>query len=167
MFILIITVSCNQNKQVWTATYEQDLRKTIDDSIKPRITEAKKRSVFVEFVIKRLKSELPNGIESVPTETFNKVCVKIGKEYADLFVDPFNTGITPANLKWTTEVEQIIREGFLKGWGGKDLKKGNLLCDCAIAKLKIMDQDSVLMPVEKGVAFKIAKECNGSNGLKK
>lgn len=159
----IIILSCNPNAQVkknsnvWTKDYELKEYKQVDDEIRPELPDEQKRQQLVSYVIKRLKAELPNGVESVSADSLYKLCITIGKDYA--FSHTENTGLIPRLTPWTPELEQIFREGFLKGLNKKYPKSSNELCNCVIVKLKKLYPDSVLMPLPHDITVKIAQEC--------
>jgi hypothetical protein len=157
-------ISCKQKHgdQIWTKQYEQDLYKSWDEGMKQRLPSKAKRDSFVSYSIKRLKLELPDGIESVSNDSFRVVCAKIGKEYAKKYIDPFNSGFTQSKIKWSPELEGVLREGFFEGWdkeGKKDKSLGNKFCDCFLVKLHNIYPDSVLFPIQTNIAIDISKKC--------
>lgn len=141
----------------------------MDEAISPRLPDEGKRRELVSYIIKRLKAELPNGLESVSADSLHKLSVKIGKEYAYAHADGFGGGMVPKPTAWTPELEKLFREAILNGVGKDDLDRGKKICDCVVTKIKKIYPDSVMLPFPHEVILKVASECkteilgNGKN----
>jgi hypothetical protein len=151
--------SQNHADSVWTDAYQQKIYQQLDDAIKSRLQDQQKRKQLVSYIVTRLKAELPDGLNSVSADSLHRLSVKIGKEYGYAHADGNGDGLTPTARPWTAELEQTLRETFLRGMKKEDLEMGNKLCDCLINKLKKLYPDSVMMPFPHDVALKVASEC--------
>jgi hypothetical protein len=165
IFIIITLFSISscklgdKNDSVWTKEYELKLTREIDSETRERLPDDTKRQKFVAFVIKRLKEELPKGVESVPKDSIYKLSIKIGKEYGYNNINEVNTGLKPKLTPWTPLIEQTMREAFLKFATKEDKNEAELLCNCVIAKLKKINPDSVWVPLKHDMAQSVAKDC--------
>ena len=167
LFILLASMcvySCksqNNSKLVWTEKYESKIYKQVDDGVRPRLPDESRRRQFVSYIINRLKSELPNGVESIPIDSLSRLSMRIGKEYGLSHATGQNdSGLVPTAVPWSKELEQTCREGFLRGMTPEELKDGNKLCDCVLIKLKKIYPDSVIIPFPKDVILKVANDCH-------
>lgn len=150
--------SCNHDNSVWTKQYERKLSREISAEISERLPDDDKRQKFVAFIVKRLKEELPKGVESVSKDSLQILSSKIGKEYA--YANPGNdTGLTPKLVPWSPAVEQTLKEGFSKDETTENRRENQLLCDCVILKLKKVNPDSVTIPFSHEMVQTVAKEC--------
>ncbi|MEO7211358.1 hypothetical protein [Mucilaginibacter sp.] len=165
--ILISVNSFGQGATVWTNEYEQRWYDQLDKDFRPRLPDSISRKEFLNYTIKRLKKELPQGIESVKLDSVIRLSRKIGKEYAYLHSDKPNIGIIPAPQPWTKDVESLIREAFLKDVKKEELAEYNKLCDCVIEKLKQLNPTTITFPLPKDVVYKIAGECYNEIGRQK
>jgi hypothetical protein len=166
IFLLLLActslLSCKsqvRTDSVWTTAYEQKKYDEINDAIKPRLPNEEKREKFVSYIIMRLKTELPKGLESVSADSLKKLSVKIGEEYGFAHADGHGGGLIPKAIAWTPDLEKTFREAILKGTKTADLDKSNKLCDCFITELKKIYPDSVMMPVPHNIALKIVNQC--------
>jgi hypothetical protein len=155
---------------VWTEAYEQNWRYQFDRDMKARLPDDAKRANLVNFMLIRLKAELPNGIESVPADSLNRLSIKIGAEYGyahEKEAVASATGMVPTLRPWTKEIERGLREAVLSGSKPEELKENTILCDCYITELKKAYTDSVMLPVPHDTIQKVAKICYDKLKLKK
>jgi len=144
---------------VWTRAYEQKWYEQIDSEIKPGLPDNAKREALTLYIIKRLKEELPGGIESVPVDSVNRLSMRIGKEYAYKHSNDFDTGLLPSLRPWTKDLENLLREVLLKDVSKENYKEQENLCNCTLSELKRIYPDSVMIPFPKDIIQKIAKDC--------
>ena len=162
IIILFSISSCkwnDKNDSVWTKDYESKLYREINAEVSERLPDDAKREKFVSFIIKRLKEELPKGMESVSKDSVCKLSMKIGKEYGFANSSDPNSGLKPTLVPWTPEIEKTLREVFLKGATANNKKQYEQLSDCVLAKLKQINPDSVMVPLTHEMAITIGKEC--------
>jgi len=162
IFLNLLFVCCNssENKEsVWTTAYEAKWHRQIDSELKLRLPDDDDREDMLNYIIKRFKTELPNGIESVSADSVNKLSVKIGKDYAYSHVSKKHLDIVPATTAWTKQMEQLLREAFLTDSLGTGNKLSVETCNCIIRKLKKTYPDSVILPFPKDVIDRVAYEC--------
>jgi len=160
IFIFLSVYSCKSQNQssVWTAEYEAKWYRQIDDGVKLRLPDDDKRKDLVSYIVKRLKSELPKGIESIPADSLNRLSSKIGAEYGS--AHPYgNSGLIPHFAKWTPLLEKALRDEFLKDASPKELESEKKACDCIMVELKKIYPDSVLTPIPRDILFKVASKC--------
>ncbi|MES2379086.1 MAG: hypothetical protein V4553_21020 [Bacteroidota bacterium] len=153
-FGCIIACKSPDHKSVWTKEYENKLYKQIDDAAKSRIPDDNKRSELVVYTLKRLKQELPNGLESVPNDSLQKVSANIGAEYG--FTHKYSTIGVKSYIKWTPKVEEAIKGYILKD----KPKDGDKLYGCVITKIKKVYPDSVVIPFQRSLITKFTTECS-------
>ncbi|MES2060757.1 MAG: hypothetical protein V4456_02475 [Bacteroidota bacterium] len=161
IIILFSISSCkwdNKNGSVWTQDYELKLTREINAGIIERLPDDDKRQKLVAFIIKRLKEELPKGVESVSKDSLQILSEKIGKEYGYANAGS-NSGITPKLVPWSPKIEETIHEVFLTGTTADNKKQYEQVCNCVIAKLKKINPDSVMVPLTHEMAITIGKEC--------
>jgi hypothetical protein len=155
--VIISICSCKQ-KSVWTKQYERRQYREIDLGIKPSFPDETKRKELVSFIIKRLKLELPAGVESVPIDSLKRLSSNLAKEYAYTHKESLSVSI-PHRVVWSTELETNIKEAFLKDVSIADREMQTKGCDCIIAKLKTIYPDSAIVPFPKDTLSKVAIEC--------
>jgi hypothetical protein len=153
----IIISSCN-SKSVWTDQYERKQYQQIDLGVKQSLFDNAKRKQLVTYIIKRLKAELPAGIESVSSDSLKRLSVKIGREYAYAHPNQLS-GLTPHRVVWSKELEDDVRAGFLKGVTEADRPMQIKGCDCVIMKLKKIYPNSVIIPFPKDTLVKLSVQC--------
>jgi hypothetical protein len=159
--VVIVFLSCNSvadKKSVWTDAYEAKLYSQIDNELKPRLPDDANRNELVAYIIKGLKVELPNGVESVSNDSLYRLSVKLGKEYAYANANKKDIGMVPIKRPWTITFEKDLRETMLSKRGG-DIQLSESTCDCIIEKLKQIYPDSVVVPFPKQVISEISVEC--------
>jgi hypothetical protein len=144
---------------VWTVDYERGVYKQIDDAVRPGLRDDYVRRHLVSYIIKRLKTELPDGLESVSADSIKALSVKISKEYTNGENIDHDDELTPTAVPWTAETERNLRDVFLKGSKKEDLLTENKLCDCVIIKLKKIYPDSVVVPFPQNIILRVSKEC--------
>jgi hypothetical protein len=155
--VCIIACKSPDHISVWTKEYENKLYKQIDDAAKSRIPDDNKRSELVVYTLKRLKQELPNGLESVPNDSLQKVSANIGAEYG--FTHKYATIGVRSYVKWSPKVEQAIKD-YISSTNPKDKS----LCDCVITKIKKAYPDSLAVPFDRELMVKFMNECRaGTN----
>jgi hypothetical protein len=162
LLILIGFLSCkshNNSKSVWTETYEGKLYKQLDNGFKTRFRDAEKRHKLVSYTVKRLKVDLPNGLESVSIDSLNNLCIKIGTDYGFADNDLNGKDEVPHATAWTPELEKMIRTDLLRLTQMEDMQNTYKFCDCAITKLKKMYPDSIFFPLQKDISFKVGEKC--------
>ncbi|MFA6249393.1 MAG: hypothetical protein WC615_20805 [Mucilaginibacter sp.] len=160
IIIAFISISSCKNDSVWTKSYESKLYREINAEVSERLPDDSKRQKFVTFIIKRLKEELPKGVESVSKDSLQRLSSKIGKEYGFANSSDANSGLKPTLVPWTPEIEKTLREVFLKDATADNKKQYEQLSDCVLAKLKQINPDSVMVPLTREMAQTIAKECS-------
>jgi hypothetical protein len=134
------------------------LTREINDAISERLPDDDKRQKLVAFIIKRLKEELPKGVESVSKDSLQILSEKIGKEYG--YANTNNdSGIVPKLVPWTPAIEETIHEVLLKDVKETDKNESELLFKCVIAKLKKTNPDSVMIPISHETTQSVAKDC--------
>jgi hypothetical protein len=162
VIILLISISSckwnDKNDSIWTKEYELKLYREIDAEVSERLPDDDKRQKLVAFIIKRLKEELPQGVESVSKDSLQILSVKIGKEYGYANAGN-NSGIIPKLVPWSPAIEETIHEVLLKDVKEEDKRESELLFKCVIAHLKKTNPDSVMMPISQEISESVAKDC--------
>ena len=151
----IIITACRQHTNVWTKEYTQKTYDECYEGISTVIKDPAQRKQVTLYMIQRFKAALPYGLESVSADSLRKLSVKIGRDYSLLH----NTSNLQASIKWTTESELSLKEGFARYLKSYDPKSRDRMCDCLVAKLKQIYPDSLTTPVPDSVYVKIVKEC--------
>ncbi len=143
---------------VWTAAYEADVYKTCYDEVKVLISDSVFRRDYITYLIKRYKTELPNGIESIPTDSLTRMGNKFGKEY--IYAHHIKIADVIAQyIPWTTDIEQILRDVILQKGFKTDPVNGNIYCDCYIKKLKAKYPDKIPLPPPNDVIETVDTQC--------
>jgi hypothetical protein len=143
----------------WSKAYEQHLYNGLDSIEKQRIPDDEERHAMISFVIDRYKKELPNGIESVSQDSFKTIATKIGLEYAHKTDTSSASDDKPTTYKWSEEVEQQLREGFMKGYKANGPEDAKQKCACFIARLKQVYPDSIKTPLSDQAMVSVLKPC--------
>ncbi len=160
--ILLMLFTCCTSVEkgnVWTYAYEEKLYKQLDEQAKTVFPVKEKRRALLEYVIKRYKEELPNGMESISSDSLQQLSVKIGAEYSSLKAENEDAGMTTIKRAWTKDLEL----NFKKVMSGK-LVKNNFrfsdeMCNCVIKKLKLTYPDSAIFPFPKDILQKVSVDC--------
>jgi hypothetical protein len=151
------------HKTIWTEAYALKWSNQLDSEIKPRVQDEIKRKAILSYCITRLKEALPNGIESVSTDSVGRLFIKIGKDYALLNYD--HTGIKSVYHRWDKEIETGLRESLMRGISAKNYKKESAACDCFFKELKRTYPDSILLPIPRDIIRATTKKCKEKTGL--
>ncbi|OOQ57004.1 hypothetical protein [Mucilaginibacter pedocola] len=170
VFIITLLSAClfsctspkSKQTTVWTDTYEQKWRYQLDGDMKALLPDDTKRADLIDYMITRLKTELPNGLESIPQDSLTRLARKIGVDYGFAHAKEAiagETGLTPTLRPWTKEMETMFREAILSNNEGGDLAEKNKACDCFITELKKIYPDSVMLPFPAGVLTKVSAVC--------
>jgi len=124
--------------------------------------DASRREQLVAYVVQRLKEELPKGLKSVSDDSVYRLSVKIGAEYgyAHAQSDHNETGIVPSKQPWTPGLVTVLRQTMFRNEKKEDHALNIKLCDCVVAKLKIIYPDSIMLPLPHDVIYKVAGECH-------
>jgi hypothetical protein len=154
----VIVISSCQSKSVWTERYERKQYQVIDLALKQGLPDDVKRKQLVYFIVQRLKSELPAGVESVSLDSLKRLSSNLAIEYAYAHKDQ-PSGLMPHRVVWSVELENNFKEAFLKGVSEEDRPIQTKGCDCMIAKLKQIYPDSAIVPFPKDTLTKVAVEC--------
>ncbi len=157
----LVISSCKgqPNSKIWTEKYEQGLYNYLDSVSKPSMQDEQKRKKYVEFIISRLKQEVPNGLNSVSKDSLHSLNIKIGREYAIQEQGTGNADVKPYYTPWTPLIEKTFRDDYYSLFHDKYPATTTQFCDCMIKKLKIAYPDSLLVPVPKEVNLRITNEC--------
>ncbi|MBC7401180.1 MAG: hypothetical protein H7289_14670 [Mucilaginibacter sp.] len=161
VFLIVCFVICIcscKPKSVWTEQYEHKQYRQIDLSLMQGLPDNTKRKQLVHFLIERLKSELPAGVESISIDSLKRLSSELAKEYAYAHKGEIS-GLVPHRVVWTKELENNIREAFLKDAGKEELPMQTKGCNCMIAKLKTIYPDSATVPFPKDTLAKVAFQC--------
>ncbi|WP_343115088.1 hypothetical protein, partial [Mucilaginibacter sp.] len=160
-FIFLLLSSCKgqSNSKVWTKKYEQGLYNYLDSTSKPSMPIESKRSKYILFIIKRLKQEIPDGLNSVSKDSLHSLNIRIGREYAMLEYGTGNTEIIPSYMPWTPMIEKTFRDDYTALLKNKYPNTINKFCDCMINKFKAIYPDSILIPVPKDINLKVSMDC--------
>jgi|GEM_PF-1708432 len=159
MLVYSSCIPSRSKDKPWSKAYEQHLYNGLDSIEKQRIPDDEERHAMISFVIDRYKKELPNGIESVSQDSFKTIATKIGLEYAHKTDTASASDDKPETYKWSEEVEQQLREGFMKGYKAKGPEDAKQKCDCFIARLKQMYPDSIKTPISDQTMARVIKPC--------
>ena len=161
LILACLVSSCKgqPNSKIWTEKYEQWLYNYLDSVSKPSMQDQQKRKKYVEFIIGRLKQEVPNGLNSVSKDSLHSLNIKIGREYAMQERGTDNADVKPYYTHWTPLIEKTFRDDYYSLFHDKYPATTTQFCDCMIKKLKIAYPDSLLVPVPKEVNLKITNEC--------
>jgi hypothetical protein len=143
----------------WSKAYVQHLYHGMDSIEKQRIPDDKERHKIINFLLSRMKQELPKGIESVSQDSFKTLATKIGIEYANQAEPSSTSDSKPSTVKWGPEVEQQLRVGFMQGYKAKSPQDAKEKCDCIIASLKKMYPDSLNLPLTDQTMARALKPC--------
>src|SRR6185312_3463551 len=165
--ILLLTLlylsacGAQSNPKVWTTKYEEGFYNYLDSVSKPTMPDPVKRSKYISYIIKRVKEELPNGLNSVSNDSLHNLNMRIGREYAFKEHEEGNddNGIVPYYTPWTPLIKKGYKDYFLVVFKNRDTKIVNKFCDCVIEKLKKVYPDSLLIPVPKEIMTKVAIDC--------
>lgn len=160
LFIVLLFISIpsckNNHKNVWTKEYEKDMAKDLDDTLKTILKNENQRKEFVIFFIKKAKSTLPQGIESITSDSLRKLFEKWGNEYEQ----SHNLNNLDVSAPWTQQVEASFRKSFFKKYFKiGDKRTGNKICDCMIIKLKEFNPDSFKSSMPDTTLIRIATDC--------
>ncbi len=143
---------------VWTAAYEAEGYKIINDQLKIFFPDSTARKDLATYMIKRYKAELPDGLEAITADSLIKLSQKIGVDYYAQHADEVkNLTVTPQ--PWTPAIEKGMRYGFLNEWSKKGLANGDQYCDCYIKALKTKYPDKIPLPPPHDVIEKVTAEC--------
>ncbi len=167
LLLALIVQFCNgqPNPKVWTKKYEQGLYHYLDSVSKQTMPGDSIRSKYISFVVKRIKEEVPNGLNSVSKDSLHNLNIRIGREYALKEKEEGNNGefgLVPKYERWTPLIEKTFRDDFYAVFRKMGGKMNDKFCNCFIEKLKKIYPDSVLIPVPREVNNKVAVECRGS-----
>jgi hypothetical protein len=144
----------------WTKKNEQELYNNLNSTLKPTIPDSIKRAKFVTFLTRRLKEEMPNGLNSVSKDSLHNLSTRLGSEYAIKEGNEGNTTkLVPYYRKWSPALEKTFRDSYVIVFQSMAPGYGEKLCDCMIGRLKKMYPDSMLLPVPKDINNKIGLEC--------
>lgn len=168
IFCFVLGIYSCKPKSVWTPEYERKQFRQIDLSLAQGLPDNTKRRQLVYFLVERLKTELPTGVESISLDSLKRLSSNLGKEYAYAH-EGEPSGLTPHKVVWSKEMEDNIRESFLKGTSKEELPMQIKGCNCIIAKLKVIYPDSAIVPFPKDTLSKVAIECRNEmseNSLK-
>lgn len=121
-----------KNASVWTPEYEMKLTRQINADISARLPDNAKRQKLVSFIIKRLKEELPQGVESVSKDSLNIISSKIGMEYGYSNGNNTSTGLVPKLVPWSRKIEKSLHDVSLKDATDANRNENELLYDCVI-----------------------------------
>jgi hypothetical protein len=158
-FILICSIASAQTNKnnVWTKEYEQGVYTMVYQQLGGIIKdEAVKKDMSV-YTVAQLKTALPGGLLSVPSDSLRSICTKIGTAYA-MAHKAENLRTT---LAWGPDVEKSIEQGmlstdFLKNESQALREKA---CDCFISELKKVYPDTIRTPFPDSVTRKIFATC--------
>ncbi|HTK20531.1 MAG TPA: hypothetical protein VL442_13485 [Mucilaginibacter sp.] len=161
-FVIGLTMAaysaCKPADKPWSKAYEQQLYDKMDALEKQRIPDDMERHKILKFMIARFKHELPKGVESVSQDSFKTIATKIGLEYAHE-TEPEDFNEKQTTVKWSKEVEQQLRKGFMEGYKANGPEDANQKCDCIIARLKKMYPDSLVVPLTDKDMASALKPC--------
>jgi hypothetical protein len=163
--ICLFLAACKDqpNPNVWTKGYEQGLYDYLEARFKPDMPDAKKRLKFIQFYIKRVKEEIPNGINSVSKDSLQSLDIRIGQEYVQ-GNGTGNVDIKPYYEAWSPLLEKTFRYNYNAFFQEKYPNTTGKFCDCVINKLKIMYPDSLLVPVPKDINLQVTNDCKSILG---
>jgi hypothetical protein len=155
IFIVTILTSCAEKREVWTVEYEQQVSVDLDHSLLHRVRDSSKRREMVVHVIKQLKKELPDGLESVSAVTLHVLTNKLEQQYA------LSKGQPHTSLPWTDVNEENLRLTLIEQYA-KEVPNETLrmaYCNCMIAHLKSSEPDSLRIPISDTILTSLMKAC--------
>ncbi|MGY3213432.1 hypothetical protein [Mucilaginibacter sp. HD30] len=150
--------AAQKDKVVWTAEYESSFYNQLLNDVAPRLPDTNVRKEFVTFMVKRFKEEVPDGLESLPLDSFTALSSKFGKEYGLANQKKVAT-IVPALTPWTKELEAGLKEAMLKDVKKENYKEMEKLFECTLSQLKKIYPKDVMVPLPPDVLQKAAANC--------
>lgn len=148
------------NPNIWTEKYEQGLYNYIDSTTKAGMPDELERKNYVNYMVKRIKEETPNGLNSVSKDSLKSLNIKISREY---LIKQRNAGHTTKIIaryeKWSPFIEKGFRDNYVAIFQKMGPGFGDQLCDCMMGKLKRIYPDSILLPIPKDINRKLTLEC--------
>lgn len=156
--------SCKQkqkpNPGIWTEKYEQGLYNYLDSTTKGGISDEQERISYVKYMVKRIKEEIPNGLNSVSKDSLKSLNIKISREY---LIKRKSEGHTIAFAtryeKWGPFVEKGFRDNYVAIFQSMGPGFGDKMCDCMIDKLKKIYPDSLPLPIPADINRKLNLDC--------
>ncbi len=148
-----------QTTSVWTEAYEAENYNALYNQFKTVVSDSTDRKELTTYMIKRFKTELPNGFQSVSVDSLSILSEKMAVDYYTSHANKLgNIEMAPSEA-WTPVLEKGIRQGLLYNWPKKDLVNRNKYCDCYIRKLKAKYPAKVPSTPPHDVILAIDTEC--------
>ena len=141
------------NSKVWTPEYEKAAKDTLYAQFKATFPNEDQRKQFTDCFVAKLEIMLPNGMESVPSDSLYAVSRTAGKLCAQEM-----KGIKML-VSWTPQNEATIRTSLLSMMSTIEESRRNKLCDCFISELKLKDPKGFISPMPKALRDSIAAVC--------
>ena len=154
--LVIATFTSCQRKNVWTKDYEKQTYDTMYTELGSIMKDSAQRKDFCKFIVSKLKTKLPYGIESVSGDSLSKLSRKIAIEYEA----SHKTQDFQAVIPWSQEAEVSLRNSMQVRLGDKFTKKAkDKYCDCVITLLKRMYPDSLATPLSDSTTTILNNTC--------
>jgi hypothetical protein len=141
------------NPKVWTPEYEKAAKDTLYAQFKATFPNDDQRKQFTDCFVAKLKTMLPNGMESVPADSLYAVSRTAGKLCAQEMKS------VKMFVSWTPQNEAAFRTSLLSAMSTIEESRRNKLCDCFISELKLKDPKGFISPMPKALQDSIAAVC--------
>jgi hypothetical protein len=155
LFVFAALASCKQKAtNVWTTEYEKKAYDQIYSSLGDVFKNDVQRTQLTHYLIKRFKEQLPDGLESIPTDSLRKLSYTISEEYT-------YKKRSALTIAWSAQNEASLKVGMEKGLINKmpDKKVRDAFCDCVIVQLKKIRSDSLVTPIPDSLTLRLAGIC--------
>lgn len=140
-------------QSIWTKGYEETVYNQIYNSVNLNFPSDSVKKQFSNCLVQKLKSTLPDGLASIPSDTLNKLVNKMALACRTELNTAFST-------KWSPEFEKVFRD-YLYNRLKKTLPENikNKLCDCFITQYKIIYPNGMPKEVPLDVENKVLGIC--------
>lgn len=147
-------------QSVWTPEYQQQVYNRVYNSIGISFDNDTVKKQFSNCLVEKLKTALPAGISSVPSDSLSKL--------VNNMLVACRTELNLSALRrWSPQFEQLFRNYLysrLKKALSENLK--NSLCDCMIKQYKLIYPDGMPKEVSSDMEKRVLGDCYLQMGKK-
>ena len=142
------------SEKPWSKTYEANIYNIVYKTADTLFQDETSKKQFASCSIRKLKSDYPNGLESIPKDSLRIVYYKVGEScVADI--------TNPVFKKWTPGYEKILKAELMQIENFKNVKEEvkAQFCDCYIQKLKEMYPNGIKGKIPDDLQTRLSTDC--------
>jgi len=139
---------------IWTPSYEKLVRDKILEKISLVIKSQSQREEYTACYLSKLKTTLPDGLTSVPTDSLPRIYNIIDRECISTIKDLVLNS-------WNPQMLAILKNGLLKNEGIAVLtaEQKDKFCDCYLDEVQVFFPNGLVGKIDNALQLKLENKC--------